>query len=254
MSKGERIMKRNTILIGVILLLLLLSACSKDKYEPFTPLSKVTVSPEREAAVQAALNGGTVPQQPKPTEAAPVEGTEDLPTFDENSFFAEVDAPSGKQLPTEEVPFEPEPTEVPPTPIPEPTATKPYDPNIMMYGTNEKGLTTYTLQEGEDLVCIGRRFNVSVNFLLAQNGLTSPDEAPAGTVIVLPENPEIWKMTDGYGRRTLVLHPATYTTEEGDNLFSIACKYGDVRPEDLAVKNTLVLGEPLREGMQITVP
>ena len=52
----------------------------------------------------------------------------------------------------------------------------------------------------------------------------------------------------------LILHPATYTTEPGDNLFSIACKYGDVRPEDLALKNTLVLGEPLSAGLQITIP
>ena len=55
-------MNRKTIGIGIIILMLLLSACSKDKYEPFTPLSKVTVSPEREAAVQAALNGEAVPQ------------------------------------------------------------------------------------------------------------------------------------------------------------------------------------------------
>ena len=246
-------MRRNVIGIGIILLLLLLSACSKDKYEPFTPLSKVTVSPEREAAVQAALNGGTVPQ-PQPTAAVPDTETELLPTFDEDSFFAEVDAPAPKQIPTEAAPFEPEPTEVPPTPIPEPTATKPYDPNIMMYGTNERGLTTYTLQEGEDLICLGRRFNVSVPALLAQNGLASPDDAAAGTEIVLPESPDGWKLTDGYGRRMLILHPATYTTEAGDNLFSIACKYGDVRPEDLAVKNTLVLGEPLSAGLQISIP
>lgn len=247
-------MKHKSIGIVIILLLLLLSACGKDKYEPFTPLSKVTVSPEREAAVQAALNGGTVPQ-PQPTAAAVSDaGTENLPSFDEDSFFAEVDAPAQKQVPTEAVPFAPDPTQTSPTAIPEPTATKPYDPNIMMYGTNEYGLTTYTLQEGEDLVCLGRRFNVSVASLLAQNGLSSPDEAPAGTVIALPASPDGWKMTDGYGRRILVLHPATYITETGDNLFSIACKYGDVRPEDIAVQNTLVLGEPLRAGMQISIP
>ena len=35
---------------------------------------------------------------------------------------------------------------------------------------------------------------------------------------------------------------------------SIACKYGDVLPEDIAVKNTLVLGEPLNAGMKIIIP
>ena len=48
-------MKRKIFGIFILLLLtMLLCACGgRNQYVPFTPLSKVTVSPERDAAVQA---------------------------------------------------------------------------------------------------------------------------------------------------------------------------------------------------------
>lgn len=239
--------------IGILILLLLLSACGgRNKYEPFTPLSKETVSPERAAAVQSALNGNA--PAPVVQKTVPTEEPEDLPTFDENSFFAEVGSSDSGSVSADEVPFEPEPTQAPPTAIPEPTATKPYDPNIMMYGTAPDGSRTYTMQEGDDLVCLGRRFNVAVSDLLAQNGLETPEDAGVGDVIALPVSPNAWKLTEGYGRRMLVRHPAEYTTESGDTLFSIACAFGDVLPEQIALANQLVLGEPLSAGMRISIP
>ena len=255
-------MTRKQFAIFVVVLLTLLSACSrKDKYEPFEPLSKQTVSPEREAAIQAALNG----ELPEPTEEIimvlePEEMNFSNISFDEDSFFAEV---GPEPAPVEEImPFEAEPpatatpippTPVPPTPTPLPTATKPYDPNINMYGTTN-GLTTYTLQEGDSLVCLGRRFDISVTQLLAQNGIESPDEKGVGDTVIIPRSPKPWNLVDGYGRRMLVLHPAAYRIQSGDTLFSIACAYGDVLPEDLAVQNHLVLGEPLTAGTTINIP
>lgn len=248
-------MRRFLSVMITFLAVLLLSGCGgKEKYEPFTELSKQTVSPEREAALQAALNGDL----PEPTEVPvfvyPTEVPMVVPTFDESSFFAEVD--SGTDIETEEVPFEPEPTATftpLPTATPLPTPTKPYDPNITMYGSRN-GLTTYTLQEGDSLVCLGRRFNVSISQLLAQNGLSSPEEVSVGDTVILPRSPSGWSLVDGYGRRMLVIHPATYTIQSGDTLFSIACAFGDVRPEDIALQNQLVLGEPLTAGLTIVIP
>ena len=252
---------RNRSIVFMLLLVLLLCACSgKDNYEPFRPLSKETASPAREAAVQAALNGEIAAPTKKP-QPAPTQTPADIPTFDENSFFAEVDPDPAapKTFPTEASPFAAEPTVVTPTkPVPTatpaPTATKPYDPNIMMYGVLENGMRTYTLQEGEDLICIARRFDISLQQLLAQNRLAAPSDAKTGDVLYLPRNPSGWSRLDGYGGRILVLHPAVYVTNPGDNLFSIACSFGDVRPEDIAVKNKLVLGEPLQAGIEITIP
>lgn len=241
-------------IICIILLLLLCGCSGKDKYEPFTPLSKQTVSPERESQIQAALNGNVVPEPTAEMIVLQPEVPVQVPSFDEDSFFAEVD-PAGP-VPTDVMPFEPEPptaTPVPPTETPLPTPTKPYDPNVTMYGTTN-GQTTYTLQEGDDMVCLGRRFNISVAQLLSQNGIETPEEMGVGDTVLLPRSPNPWSMLDGYGRRILVLHPASYTTQSGDTLFSIACSYGDVRPEDIAVKNQLVLGEPLPVGLTIAIP
>ena len=110
------------------------------------------------------------------------------------------------------------------------------------------------LQEGDDLVCLARRFDISVAQLLSQNGIETPEEMGVGDTVLLPRSPNSWSMLDGYGRRILVLHPASYTIQNGDTLFSIACSYGDVRPEDIAVKNQLVLGEPLPVGLTIAIP
>lgn len=262
-------MKRTITIIITLIVILLLAGCgSKEKYEPFPLLSKETVSPEREADLQAALNGFYIPPTEEPVEIfIPMEEPDYMPDFDEDSFFAEVDSISDvdsiSEFEADENPFPEEPvptdTPVPPTPTPMPTATplptatKPYDPNIMMYGT-QNGLTTYTLQEGDDLICLGRRFDISVSQLMAQNNLSDPNEVGIGDTIYLPRNPNSWSMIDGYGRRMQVYHPATYSTQDGDTLFSIACIFGDVLPEDIAVQNQLVLGEPLPSGLAIVIP
>ena len=240
-------MTRKNIGILILLLMLLLSACGgKTKYEPFTPLADETVSPERAAVMQAALNGNA----PMPTavpQTVQIDEPEDLPTFDENSFFAEVNSSSSEQTAADPDPFEPEPTMAPPTAVPAPTATP------SLYGTTATGEQTYILQEGEDLVCIGRRFNKAVSDLTAANNLESPEDAKPGDTIILPSGSS-WKMTAGHGRRMLIIHPGSYVTESGDTLFSIACKYGDVFPERIASENQLILTEPLSAGMQIRIP
>lgn len=244
--------KKYIRIIPFFLLLLCLCGCGgRDKYLPFPPLSKETISPEREAAIQAAFNGSLPTATPaaifSATDPAPV-----VPTFDENTFFAEVNPTA-----TEEIPFVIEDTATPtpaiPTATPMPTATKPYDPNIMMYGTSN-GLTTYTMQPGDFLICIGRRFNVSLQQLMAQNGISAPDELGVGDTVLLPRNPSPWSLTDGYGAQRLILHPTTYITKDGDTLFSIACSFGDVLPEEIAKQNQLVLGEPLPVGLSILIP
>ncbi len=290
--------RKHTGILILILLALLLCACgNKEKYEPFTPLSKATISPERDAAVQSAANSGAnaPAKQPAP-ETAPTEEPEVLPTFDENSFFSEIGTdpkaadedpfgveptatskPKKSKATAEPAPAEPtakpkkskataEPVAAEPTakpkkakataaPVPaEPTAVRPYDPNIMMYGKDSEGRTTYTLQDGEDLICIGRRFDVRLTQLLSLNGFSAPEDAKTGAVITLPDDPESWSQQDGYGRRRLNPHPALVNPRESDNLFSLACAFGDVLPEDIATANKLVLGEPIPTGMQVSIP
>jgi len=62
-------MKRTFTIIITLMVILLLAGCgSKEKYEPFPLLSKETVSPEREADLQAAMNGFYIPPTDEPVE------------------------------------------------------------------------------------------------------------------------------------------------------------------------------------------
>ena len=248
---------RNKTAILVLLILLFLCGCSgRNKYEPFTPLSKATVSPEREAALQAAANGGKATAVPTvravPT-AAPTDELHDMPNFDEDAFFSNTGS-SSDVIKTEVSPFDfGSQPDTAPTAAPSASGSDVYNPNVNMYGTSN-GMTTYILQEGDDLLCLGRRFDVSMSQLLSQNGFSSPAEAKTGDEIILPRNPNPWSLIDGYGRRMLKIHPTSYTVQSGDTLFSIACAFGDVRPEDIALRNQLVLGAPLVPGSKISIP
>jgi LysM repeat protein len=93
---------------------------------------------------------------------------------------------------------------------------------------------TYTLAEGEFLFCIARRFNVNQNELLSLNNLTANSFVYAGQVLQIPQTGNPFD-----GTRTLQEHPTTYKILEGDTLNTIACYFGDVSPDMIALQNNL---------------
>lgn len=93
---------------------------------------------------------------------------------------------------------------------------------------------TYTLQEGEYPFCIARRFDVSQAELLALNNLTPNSLYYAGQELKIPQTGEPFD-----GERMLHEHPGTYKIEDGDTLYKIACYYGDVSPDLIALQNNL---------------
>lgn len=108
---------------------------------------------------------------------------------------------------------------------------------------------TYTLQNGEFPYCIARRFNVDPDELLSLSGLTSPDLYYPGLKLTIPQSGAF------PGDRMLTSHPSTYTVASADeNLYSIACKFGDVDPASLASANGISLSAALTIGQQIKVP
>jgi LysM repeat protein len=56
------------------------------------------------------------------------------------------------------------------------------------------------------------------------------------------------------GNRSLQAHPATYTVRSGDNLYKIACYYGDVSPEQIAVANGLSAPYSVSAGQVLNIP
>jgi len=108
---------------------------------------------------------------------------------------------------------------------------------------------TYTLQAGEFVYCIARRFNVDPDQTLSMNGLSDGQTIYPGLVLKIPQSGSF------PGDRMLESHPTTYTVvSSGETLYSIACKYGDVDPSSIAATNGISVGAALTAGQQLKIP
>jgi LysM repeat protein len=138
-------------------------------------------------------------------------------------------------MPSEVVVIPEEPTATPMPVIVAPTAT----PGLP---------TSYTLHQGEFPYCIARRYNVNPDELLSLNGLADGSLYQPGLVLKIPQSGSF------PGQRWLISHPGSYTVTATDTIYSIACKYGDVLPEQIAATNGLVAPYTLTAGQVLSIP
>jgi LysM repeat protein len=127
---------------------------------------------------------------------------------------------------------------------PEATAT----PVVYVQPTPGGPPATYTLQEGEFPFCIARRFDVNQNELLSLNNLTVNSFVFAGQVLQIPQTGNPFD-----GERTLKEHPGYYEIQSGDTLNTIACSFGDVSPDMIALQNNLSTSD-LPAGEVLIIP
>ena len=180
-----------------------------------------------------------------PTLAIPIATLDITDTAEEEAevdngieIIEEVEEPEGEEteeeaeVPVEEVTPEPEPTEVT---IPEITRPE-----------------SYTLQADEFPYCIARRFDVNITSLLALNGLSTNSVLSPGAVLKIPQD-SVWN-TAAHGARALRAHPATYTVSWNDNIYKVACYYGDVSPEQIIAANDLVAPYVISQGQVLQIP
>lgn len=108
----------------------------------------------------------------------------------------------------------------------------------------------WTLRSGEFPYCIARRFDVDPSALLSLNGLSNGNIFYPGRTLRIPQSGSF------PGTRALRNHPATYTVvSSSETIYSIACLYGDVRPEDIASRNNLSGDNPdLTSGQSLNIP
>jgi len=108
---------------------------------------------------------------------------------------------------------------------------------------------TYTLQQGEFPYCIARRFNVNPSDLLSANGISGETVLYPGRTLTIPQ-------TGSFpGDRSILNHPDTYTVESADEtIYSVACEYGDVFPQDIAGANDLSASSALTVGQKLSIP
>ena len=175
----------------------------------------------------------------EPSEEFPVPGVTKPTTsgIDVNTFATQTAQAMPPVVITPVVPTQ-EPPETSPYPIatevpPEPTIP-PTPITIVVTPTPGGPPATYILQEGEYPFCIARRFDVSQAELLALNNLTAGSLFYAGQELKIPQNGDPFD-----GERMLQEHPTTYKIQDGDTLYTIACDFGDVSPDMIALQNTL---------------
>jgi LysM repeat protein len=97
--------------------------------------------------------------------------------------------------------------------------------------------------------CIARRFDVDPTEIETLNGLASGEIVYAGTALKIPQ-------TGSFpGDRALRSHPTTYTvTSSNETFYSIACLFGDVRPEAIAQANGMSVDAALPVGKTLNIP
>lgn len=109
---------------------------------------------------------------------------------------------------------------------------------------------SYTLQQGEFVYCIARRFNVDPDEVLSLNGLTDSQTIYPGLTIKLPQTGNTFP-----GNRMLRNHPGSYTvSQSGETVFSVACTYGDLDPALIAQTNGISVNASLSVGQTLTIP
>ena len=109
---------------------------------------------------------------------------------------------------------------------------------------------SYTLQNGEFVYCIARRFNVDPDEVLALNGIVDSQTIYPGLTIKLPQSGNPFP-----GNRMLRNHPATYTVAGSDEtVYSVACAFGDVDPALIAQNNSISVGAALTPGQTLNIP
>lgn len=128
---------------------------------------------------------------------------------------------------------------------------------------------TITIERGDTLYALSRRHGVSVNSLMAENGLTSSTLRP-GQVLRLPTgasnsvtaarrpSPTTRQPAASEPSRIVTAAPPTawtgeYTVEKGDSLYVIARRY-DVRVSDLQRYNGITDPRRVRTGTVLKVP
>ena len=105
-----------------------------------------------------------------------------------------------------------------------------------------------TVQQGETVFSISRKFNVPAEVILKANNLQSASMIQPGHRLVIPvrrtANTPVMNQTA----------PANlHTTAAGDTIFSLSRKY-KVTPQSIASANNLTLSTQLKIGQQIKIP
>jgi LysM repeat protein len=205
-----------SVILVVVVLTVSLSACRLP----------ASTGPEGEATDQYPVPGTTEPSNMDVAATATVQANQggDGSTGDSNQPVAVTETPAP----------------VVPTNTSEPAQYVQATPGIP---------ATHTLRAGEFPFCIARRFDVNQYELLALNGLGLNSTTYVGMTLKIPQTGNHFD-----GNAALKDHPANYTVKAGETLEIIACKFGNISPDLIALQNNLQAPYTLTTGQKLVIP
>jgi len=148
-----------------------------------------------------------------------------------------------------------------------PTATLPStlpDPLIVSSTPRPSAGGTYTVESGDNPSSIAAQFDISVDDLLAANGITDPTSLQVGQQLVIPGAQQVLGDTATPRPTAAAATPTarptasqgggeTYTVQEGDIPETIAARYG-ISAEELMAANGITDPASLQIGQTLIIP
>jgi LysM repeat protein len=120
-------------------------------------------------------------------------------------------------------------------------------------GRNADGGQTYTVQQGDTVSGIARRYSVPVQDIMMANGLTSADSIAAGQQLVIPASAGEASGPEAGAAGVAEASSATYVLQRGDSLYRLSLIYG-VPVDDLLAANSLASPNAIYPGLEIRIP
>jgi LysM repeat protein len=106
------------------------------------------------------------------------------------------------------------------------------------------GQQVHTVQAGESLSMIARRYTVTVDEIVSANGLADRNRISVGQRLVIP---------GGQVPQAAALTAVTYTVQRGDSLYRIALIFG-ITVDDLLAVNDLAGTNAIYPGLELRIP
>ena len=234
-------MKRGAVVASTLMLIAVIaSACN----QPYSQAPSVTNTPINPTSLFATPIGGT-----------PEITMSDIANFGTSTALAQTGTPLAVETQTLAVGVTPQDLSATATPLvavnPALTSTATLAVNSTLPTSAPVGSrpAEYTLHKGEFPYCLARRFDVDPGQLLSLNGLTNGGLYYPNRTLKIPQSGSF------PGNRALQTH-LPYTVRSSDEtMYSIACLFGDVRPEDIATANGFSSADAaLTVGKSLSIP